>query len=386
MPEGHSRVLLVDDDVAVRRAYERLLSRHGFSVETAEDGKAAIAKIAAAPFDVILSDVSMPEMDGLAFLRNVRTHDLDVPVVLMTGDPGLDSAMRAVEYGAFQYLAKPIDADKLDVTLRRAIRLHEMARLKRQALEMFGVEGKRLGDRAGLEARFAMALRLLWVAYQPIVSWKEKRVFGYEALLRSAEPTLANPVECVDVAERLGRLHELGRAVRRRVVQDVEAAPHAGDARVFVNLHASDLNDEDLFDESAPLGRIAHRIVLEITERASLDDVHNVESRVARLRSAGFRVAVDDLGAGYAGLTSFAQIEPDIAKLDMSLVRDVNTQVKKQRIVKSMKSLCDELGMHVVAEGVETPAERDQLAELGCDLFQGYLFARPQRGFPTPCF
>jgi len=88
---------------------------------------------------------------------------------------------------------------------------------------------------------------------------------------------------------------------------------------------------------------------------------------------------VDDLGAGYAGLTSFTLLEPEFAKLDMSLIRGIDSDPKRQCIVRSMKRLCDELGIAVVAEGIETPGERDMLIALGCDLLQGYLFAKPAR-------
>jgi EAL domain-containing protein (putative c-di-GMP-specific phosphodiesterase class I) len=121
--------------------------------------------------------------------------------------------------------------------------------------------------------------------------------------------------------------------------------------------------------------------VLEVTERASLYGVKNLSACVAKLKALGFQIAIDDLGAGYAGLTSFTQLEPELAKLDMSLVRGVDGDSRRQSIVRSMKRLCDDLGMQVVAEGVETAAERDMLTELGCDLLQGYLFAKPQRGF-----
>jgi EAL domain-containing protein (putative c-di-GMP-specific phosphodiesterase class I) len=97
----------------------------------------------------------------------------------------------------------------------------------------------------------------------------------------------------------------------------------------------------------------------------------------------GFRIAVDDLGAGYAGLTSFALLEPEIVKLDMSLVRAVHRSQTKQKVIRSMASLCRDMGMLVVAEGVETVEERDTLLDLGCDLLQGFLLARPGKPFPA---
>ncbi len=110
----------------------------------------------------------------------------------------------------------------------RAVRLHQMARVKREALEMFQLEGKHLGDRAGLEARFATALETLWIAYQPIVSWSRRTTFACEALVRNEEPTLRSPPDLFEAAERLGRVQELGRTVRERVAQTLDAHPIRG--------------------------------------------------------------------------------------------------------------------------------------------------------------
>ena len=93
----------------------------------------------------------------------------------------------------------------------------------------------------------------------------------------------------------------------------------------------------------------------------------------------GFRIALDDLGAGYAGLTSFAQIRPEIVKLDMALVRGIDADPLKRRLVRSVIDVSRDIGTLVVGEGVETDAERDTLVELGCHLLQGYLFGKPAR-------
>jgi EAL domain-containing protein (putative c-di-GMP-specific phosphodiesterase class I) len=385
MVEGKHQpsILLIDDDEDVRRDYTRVLRRLGFAVQTAADGQQAAEMLEAQPFQVILSDLEMPRMGGLELLRAVRQHDLDVPVVLMTGRPDLQSAVEAVEYGAFRYLTKPFDLQQLAEILRLAMSHHEMASLRRQALQLIGPEGRQLGDRARLEARFDNALRELWMAYQPIVRWPDRNVYAYEALVRSREPMLSSPLEILDAAERLGRLYDLGRSIREQVARFAPAAPP--DALLFVNLHASDLNDAELFSVSSPLAVIASRVVLEITERSSLHDVRGLATKMAGLRDLGFRIAVDDLGAGYAGLSSFSQLDPDLVKLDMSLVRDVDTSDKKRSVVRAMSRLCAmELNIQLVCEGVETIAERDTLEQEGCTLFQGYLFAKPGEGFPKP--
>lgn len=122
--------------------------------------------------------------------------------------------------------------------------------------------------------------------------------------------------------------------------------------------------------------------MLEITERAALDETGDIPGRIRRLRSLGFRIALDDLGAGYAGLSYFALLTPDVVKLDITLVRNIHREEIKRKLVDSLTSLCRELGMLVIAEGVETAEERDALVELGCDLLQGFYFARPAPPFP----
>jgi EAL domain-containing protein (putative c-di-GMP-specific phosphodiesterase class I) len=260
--------------------------------------------------------------------------------------------------------------------------LHKLVKLKRDAFAPAPPERWRVDELAALEARFSWALNLLWMAFQPIVAWHDRRIFGYEALVRSSEPLMRDPAELLDAAERLGRVHELGRTIRALIAKAASDAPER--FKLFVNLHSFDLNDEDLYAATAPLSRIAHRVVLEVTERASLDAVSDVASRVRQLKSMGFQIAIDDLGAGYAGLARFAELEPDVAKLDMSLVRGIDTDARKQSIVRSMTTLGKELGARIVAEGVETAAERDVLVGLGNDLLQGNLFARPTKGFIAP--
>ncbi len=378
-PGPHGRVLIVDDEPLLLRAYARGLRAAGFTIETAGDGAQAAALVTVEHFDVIVSDIAMAGLDGVQLLRKVREHDLDVPVILMTATPAVDTAIKAVEYGALRYLVKPFPESALTEVVGRAVRLHKMAKLKRQALELVGRGEHQVGDLAGLSASFDRAIASLRMVYQPIVSWRARTVYAYEALLRSDEPTLPHPGAIIEAAERLGRLPDLGRAIRDHVAVAIPSAPAE---LVFVNLHTRDLLDELLYAADAPLSRLARRVVLEITERAAIDDVPDVAHRIVKLRAMGFRVAVDDLGAGYAGLTSFAQLEPDVVKFDMSLIRRIHENETKKRLIGAMTALIGELDMRVIAEGVESIEERDALIEVGCDLFQGYLFARPAHPFP----
>lgn len=379
--EAHEgRVLIVDDEAALSRAYVQLLARQGFRAEACVSAQEALRRASTEDFDCIVTDINMPGMNGVELLRQVRAHDRDVPVVLLTGAPAVESAAEAVNYGALQYLLKPVAADELIATVRRAVQLNRLAVTKRSALIQLGTHAGE-GGRAALEASFERALESLWIAFQPIVTSDSGQLYGYEALLRSDEPELPHPGAVLDAAERLGRLPDLGRRIRRRAL--AELTPDQTWS-LFLNLHPRDLADDTLIEDLEAAPEFLSRIVLEVTERASLDHVPFARERIAVLRELGCRIAIDDLGAGYAGLSSFVQLEPEVVKLDMSLVRAADKSGVKQRLIRSLTDVCKDLGYSVVGEGVETPEERDILIELGCDLLQGYLFGRPGRPFVEP--
>jgi EAL domain-containing protein (putative c-di-GMP-specific phosphodiesterase class I) len=193
---------------------------------------------------------------------------------------------------------------------------------------------------------------------------------------------MPHPGALFDAAERLSAHHHLGRAIRKCIARDIAPTLPEG-TLAFLNIHPSDLLDETLFDPAGPLSCLAGRAVLELTERGSIDQVPDLKGRVSKLRDLGFQLAIDDLGAGYAGLTTFAHIEPEVAKLDMSLVRNVHREPTKRRLIQSMGSFCADMGIQLVCEGVETTEERDALIQLGCDLHQGYLYAKPAKPFTS---
>ncbi len=374
--ESGSKILLVDDDEKVLSVLVRSLNTAGVQVSAATTGADALLMLGKHSFDAVISDIQMPGMSGLKLLRAIREHDLDLPVVLMTGEPNLTGAAAAVEYGAFQYLIKPLEIDRLRAVVARAISFGRIGRLKRQCAEEYGSGSFYVGDRAGIDAKLDRALLSLWMAYQPIVR-ADGEPFGYEAFLRSEEPLLPHPGSVLKAAERIGRTHDVGRAVRELVAADVAKSVDDG-AFIFINLHTEDLLDPMLYLPSGALTRIASRVVFELTDRASPDAIKGVETRVERLRELGFRIALDNLGAGEAGLSTFTQLEPEFVKLDLSLIRGLHRDANKLGIVRSMIRLCHDLGKSIVAEGVEVAEERDVLVAEGCDFLQGYYFGRPE--------
>lgn len=234
-----------------------------------------------------------------------------------------------------------------------------------------------------LEGKLDRCLAAMTMHFQPIVHASSRARFGYEALLRSTDKSLPHPGAILDAAERLERIPTLGRAVRAQCAKVIASAPPERGV-VFINLHLLDLMDKQLTSAFAPLSKIASRVILEITERTSLEGQIDLRYRVAELRELGFRIAIDDLGGGHARMGTFTLLDCDLVKLDMSLVRDVDKQPMKQRLIRSVTDLCREQGIMVIGEGVETDAEAQVLVDLGCDLLQGYLIAKPALPFCDP--
>jgi EAL domain-containing protein (putative c-di-GMP-specific phosphodiesterase class I) len=234
-----------------------------------------------------------------------------------------------------------------------------------------------------LEDKLNRCVATLAMHFQPIVHASTRARFGYEALMRATDRALPHPGAILDAAERLERIPALGRAVRAATTKVIANAP-VDRGMFFINLHLLDLFDKQLTSPFSPLAKVASRCVLEITERTSLEGQADLRYRVAELRELGFRIAIDDLGGGHARMGTFSPLDTDFVKLDMSLVRDVDKHPMKQRLIRSVTELCRQQGTKVIGEGVETEAEAKVLVDLGCDLLQGYLIARPTPPFADP--
>lgn len=366
-PNNTPTVVVIDDDESVAGTVASIISRVGFSVESFTNPTEARERLREGNVDVVISDVMMPELDGLTLLEQMRRSNMYVPVILMTGTPKLDDTIRAMALGAFRYLAKPFDRSELIQAVEEAIK---WGRLIRVTLTHAPED-----NRQALDEALDRVFDRLCMHYQPIVGAANGKVFGYEALMRSSEPSLRSPPAVIDAAQKVGRLHALGRLVRKLVADEITKS--RPECVVFVNLHSADLADPQLYSPEAPLTKHASGVVLELTERESLESIDNVERRLAQLRALGFRIAVDDLGAGYAGLSYFSRVQPDVVKIDMSLTRNVDADPVKRRVVSSICELAKDLSMIVVAEGIETQAEFNEVARHGVDLVQGYLIGKP---------
>ncbi len=381
-PAGARRVLIIDDEPAVLRVLGLLLERHGFAVASASNARDGLSLLGESGFDVILSDIIMPELSGLDFLKELRQHDLDVPVILMTAGATLDSALDAIEYGAQQYLLKPVEPEALVYAVGRAAALGELARMKRTALAVQAGKAIPYGDRATLEAVLTRTFATIHAEFQPIVSLKKKSVLGYEALMRCDGSLFASYSALLVAAERIGWRTALSKTLYQRIGQDCSDMPEG--ALLFVNIHPLDAQDALLTGSGAPLEPIAGSVVLDISETVSGEQLHGLAAALPAIRGAGFRVAIDNVGTGTSGLEIFNKLAPDFAKLDRSAYAGIEKDPNRQRTVRAIYAMFSSLEVPLIAEGVENAAERDALLAAGADLAQGNLFGAPSKRFETP--
>lgn len=217
--------------------------------------------------------------------------------------------------------------------------------------------------------------------FQPIIDAKDGSVFAYEALMRVDLPTLHSPADVLRLAREENCLHEVERITFFRASSAYQTLENAGkvvpSALLFVNSIASQyLTPDELSEYSARYASILPRIVIEITEEEVLDPKALCIKQTIRGSSGAF--ALDDYGSGYGNERSLLELSPNYIKIDLSIIRDIDTDANKRQIVSNTVSYAHQRGMKVVAEGLETADEVRTVLSLGVDLLQGFFLAMPQ--------
>ena len=267
-----------------------------------------------------------------------------------------------------------IDA-QLDAANRRATRKTE------------SVGDAQIQQRRALEhdLRRALQARELTVHYQPLVEIASRRVVGLEALARWKHPTLGPvaPSEFIPVAEESGLIVPLGEFVLRNVCEQAVRWAQEGVpvVRVAVNLSPVQLERQSIrvFVRSTlrDTGLQPHLLALDLTEGTLMKNAQTHAKALQELRDDGVHIEIDDFGAGYSSLTSLKQLPVDTLKIDPSLIRHLDTNGSDEAIVGSILALSRNLGLHVVAKGVETLAQLQVLGHHGCEVAQGFYLCRP---------
>jgi diguanylate cyclase (GGDEF)-like protein len=364
---GHS----VGDDLLV--AVARRLSTALRSGDT-------LARISGDEFVILCEDLNEPtEVDVIA--QRICAA-VAAPFVLSGAEVAVTASVGIAFSGRGDQLSEQLlqDADAaMYQAKRKGGARHQIVDLREQYLYV---------ERTGLEIdlRGAPERGELRTAYQPIVETRDGRVAGVEALLRWVHPYrgLVMPTVLVPLAEQAGLITEIGQWVLEQVCPDRhrwQRRRASDDLTMSVNVSAQQLMSPDFAASVADVLFGTHTnpelVTLEMTESVFVQDSQRALVVLSDLKRLGVKLALDDFGTGYSSLSYLKRFPIDIVKIDQVFVADMESDRASRAIVFAIIELAHRLGMTVVAEGVETAAQYDQLASFGCDCCQGYYFARP---------
>jgi EAL domain-containing protein (putative c-di-GMP-specific phosphodiesterase class I)/ActR/RegA family two-component response regulator len=387
MDKSTIRILVLDDEPFMLMLLEHMLANQGYlQVRTCDSGRAALEWVDdpdSSP-DVILSDLNMPEMDGVEFVRKLVEHRYAGSLILVSGEDErvLQTAEKLVQahrITVLGHLHKPVSPEGLAMLLAKWSP-PSPGRL-RVAKTPYGAD----------EVRAAIVNGDLINYYQPQVAVATGQVVGVETLVRwrHAQDGIVYPDQFIGVAEEHGLINNLTRVVLARALTQTKAWLDAGLAlRVAINLSMDNLASLDFADFVAGQARAAgvpsKDIVLEITESRLMDDQRVPLEILTRLRLKRFGLSIDDFGTGHSSLSQLSNIPFNELKIDRGFVHGAGTNETVRAIYEASQRLAKQLGMEIVAEGVEDRDDWDFLRNAGCDLAQGYFIARPMPAADLP--
>jgi diguanylate cyclase (GGDEF)-like protein/PAS domain S-box-containing protein len=340
-----------------------------------------LARVGGDEFDVLLDDIT-DARDAIRVAERLR-HALEEPFDV-DGNQVFISATTGIAVSTTGY-------DRPEAIVRDAtIALNRARADGNSSHEIFDLAMRaRAVSRLQLETdlRQAIETRAFDVFYQPIVSFETGRITGFEALVRWRHPVrgLVSPAEFIPIAEDTGMILDIGRIVLTESCRQMAAWQRRFGAAapdvMCVNISSRQLADGNLVGEIAAIleqtGLSPARLKLEITETAFISDVPGARNTVSRAQSMGIEWSLDDFGTGYSSLSYLQQLRVDTVKVDRSFVNLLGTEGGGSEMVRAIVALAHNLGMDVVAEGVETAAQSEQLRNLGCECAQGFFFSKP---------
>jgi EAL domain-containing protein (putative c-di-GMP-specific phosphodiesterase class I)/CheY-like chemotaxis protein len=376
------RVLIADDEPALRVALSDLLAQDEgvVLVGSAGDADEAIELAVSRRPDVALVDVKMPAGGGPRAAREIIRVSPRTRVIALSAFEDRPTVLEMLRAGAVGYLVKGTAAGEIIDSIGKVARggtslsseviggvVHELSsQLRREEIEAQEIETRR-----GTIQRFLDG-KGLSMAFQPIVDLRNRATVGMEALARFRSLPMRPPDQWFAEAVRVELGIQLELTTIRQALSALPQLPPDTYLSVNASHHAS--MSPELPAVLEPFGP---RIVVEITEHEAVGDYAALVRSLDTLRGLGCRVAIDDAGAGFASLRHTLQLAPDIVKVDISLTRDIDSDRGRRALASALISFADEMGMTIVAEGIESQAELDTLRELGVIYGQGYFLAEP---------
>lgn len=379
-PIEEMKTLLIDDEPFMLKLLARQLEKLGVTdIATHERARAALAllEFGAEQVDLVFCDLQMPEMDGVEFVRHLARIGYTGGVVLVSGEN--ERILKTAERLAVAHrlnvrgiLHKPVSPHQLGLILQRYVQGHAHAARRHQ--KIYDPE----------ELRGAIADGQLINHYQPKIVIESGAVAGMEALVRWQHPRdgLVLPDQFIATAEEHGLIDSLTRTVLTEALRETRNWHTAGfDWHVSVNVSMDNLATLDFPEfiarEASAAGVPLKRLVLEVTESRLMKNLLAPLDILTRLRLKHIGLSIDDFGTGYSSLAQLRDLPFDELKVDRSFVHGAWRDASLRAIFEASLGMAHQLGLRIVAEGVEDEDDWNFLRQAGCDMAQGFLIARP---------
>lgn len=388
-PDSHDalfadlQILVIDDDAFEQKLITTILKKLGANkVEAVDGGRAALERLrdCNGKIDVAICDLMMPDIDGLEFVRRISGFSKTPAIIFASGAD--NPICRAAEQIADQLgvlvigsVLKPVSPDSLTKLLSKLAdgnkTFKHLGAFPELSLSADQVKAGLNGDK-------------LVMYYQPKISVKTGEVVGFESLARWRDDKLGilGPASFIPTIARCGLLNRLTDVVIFKTLSDF--APWSKkhpEIQVSINVDAENLSNFELpnfvINTAKPLFINPNRITLEVTESGVANDATTAMEILTRLRLNDVRLSIDDFGTGYASLDKLKDLPFNELKIDRGFVQDATANDSAMALLEFACELGKKLGLHIVAEGVETQSQWQLVSDLGCDAVQGFLISKP---------
>lgn len=388
--EGHAKIGLAEDVTAAVLERKRIEHERDHDILTGLYNRQAFNRVCtelfAAPERMGVAALMMMDLDNLKHINDTYGHDWGDQYIRRTGQCLRDNTPAGtvcarLSGGIAWY---PDDGQDWETLKKYAdFAMYQVKHAEKGRVEEFDIgvyNREAYAERTRREFRQLLSNAQVFYCFQPIFSARSGRVVAYEALMRSDLPTLRSPATIMKLAREQGALYEIERITFTKALETFDSLCRAGsvseDAMLFVNSIANTcLSHEDGKYINNHWHELCRRMVVEITEEEEID----YEALERKRNAPGFSgmFALDDYGSGYSNENTLLQLAPRFVKVDITIIRGIDTSPDKQQILRNVVAYAHPRSMKIVAEGVETAAELRTVIELGADLLQGYFLARP---------
>jgi EAL domain-containing protein (putative c-di-GMP-specific phosphodiesterase class I)/CheY-like chemotaxis protein len=350
-------------------------------VAEARDASTAIELAAQEQPDVAILDVRMPGGGGPRAAREIIRRSPPTRVLALSAHEDSTTVLTMLRAGAHGYVVKGDSTQEIVDAIHRCLReeptlsgsvTNDLAHALAEGLHQVTQGSRRQRDRHARVRRVIDGDRLSMV-FQPIVDLKDGTIAGVEALARVATRPTRPPNEWFAEAAAVGLLLELELAAIRAAVAHLDRLPET--CYLSVNISPETIIASELHGLLASLP--LERLMLEVTEHAPVDDYAALADALSPLRAQGMRVAVDDAGAGFASLRHIVRLCPDLVKVDLTLIRNIDGDEVRRAVVTALAAFASQIGARIVAEGVETAEEVAALRAIGVRFAQGFHLGVP---------